>query len=253
MIIISKLNRCLLYAAILALFSGCATTSLTVSHDQDPDQRLGELLVLHEEVRAQGGRCGEIRGAARPTLDCHRIQTEVGRLYAEYPGQDHIVMTNAVLQFEAGRSDNAQFLLDQILGSPGRHPEAAILRTQIALAEGNTVYAVELLENQIALAPDYPELREALAATYYIAGSYFEAQRELNIANRLGAPLWRVAYHSGLVQEAQENWGRACLEYQSALSARADFSPAMSRLIGLSEQSGCTGVSTALSSYRNTR
>ena len=101
--------------------------------------------------------------------------------------------------------------------------------------------ARELLQRQILRAPEYPELREALAAAFYLEGKYAEASRTLAIASRLGAPGWRQAYHNGLISEARRNWQQACGYYRSALHLKPAFTAARARMIGLGEHLECTG------------
>src|SRR5690606_29404789 len=129
--------------------------------------------------------------------------------------------------------------LDQLLSHRGARPEAAVLRSHIALQQGNANLAVELLDRQIMLAPDHSELREAQAAAYYLQGKYEAARVVLGVAGRLGAAGWRLSYHHGLICEAEQKWEEACFLYQTALEQKPDFSPALARLIGLTEHEEC--------------
>ncbi len=225
---------------ILTIFTtACASMTEHRASEVDPDKRLDQLVALYQEVNTQGDSCHEIQRAYRSIEDCMRIQREVERLQIEFPTHERIMMTNAVMQYQAGRTERAQYLLDQLLARPGAHPEAAILRSQLAINDGNTARAKALLKQQILLRPDYAELRETLAAAYYLEGKYDDARRTLAIAGRLGASGWRVAYHSGLLREAQKDWTGACQAYLSAVSQKPDFQQAISRLVGLSEYTAC--------------
>ncbi|NKI19351.1 tetratricopeptide repeat protein [Spongiibacter sp. KMU-166] len=229
--------------AVLCLaLGGCVSMDNHRNHHPDPYDRLSQLMGLYQEQRRIGSSCDELWKVSSPSVDCQRIQREVERLYAEFPNDSRIMIANATLQFQAGRLDKAQFTLDQLLSKPGSHPEAALLRSQISMLEGNSSRARAVLQQQIELRPDYHELREALAATYYIEGKYESAQRALNIAGRLGAPGWRISYHHGLIQEAQENWSRACSYYMVSLEQKHNFTAPANRLIGLSHNEACRSL-----------
>ena len=95
-----------------------------------------------------------------------------------------------------------------------------------------------MLEEQVELAPDVPELREALASVHYLLGDFDEARRELRVAERLGAPAWRVAYNRGLLEEAEGYPDRAIEWYRDALAERPGWDKARSRLRGLESELG---------------
>lgn len=218
---------------------GCVSMDNHRQNHPDPYDRLSQLLGLYQQERAKGSACDELWRASRPTVDCQRIQREVERLSVEFPQDSRIMMANATLQYDAGRLDKAQFSLDQLLSKPQPHPEAALLRSRIAMQEGNSSRARNLLLKHVSLRPDYPELREALAASYYLEGMYPQAQAALSVAGRLGAPGWRISYHQGLIQEAMQDWTAACQYYLMALEQRQDFSAPAKRLIGLSQHEEC--------------
>ncbi len=234
-----------------ALLAGCASLDGQRERHPEPDERLDRMLELNESARRDGSQCQEIWSAPGQTVDCQRVQREVDRLYAEFPDHERIMMANAVMQFDAGQMQNAQFLLDQLLAKPGSHPEAGILRARIAVMEGNTRLAASVLERQITLAPDYAELRETLASVYYFEGRYSESHEALRLASLLGAPAWRVSYHRGLLHEAGLQWPLACQAYFAAIQHKPDFRPAIARLLGLSGQPECADVSQALEAYRS--
>jgi len=225
--------------AVLTLATACTSMNHYRDKDPDPNHRLDALLKSYETASDKGEACLELWRVDSATIDCSRIMREVERLYAEYPRNPRILMTNAVMNYETGRIENAQFLLDELLAQNGAHPEAAILRSHIAMEEGNSRLARDLLNRQINLAPDRADLREALAATYFVDGDYDTSRVMLGIAGRLGTPGWRLSYHHGLLCEAEKNWQEACRFYNTALDQKADYLPAQSRLIGLSQHKVC--------------
>lgn len=232
--------------ASLALLVVCSTACVSMETHREkhpePSDRLDQMLELYAQADFRGNECLEIWRADNATIDCERVLREVERLYLEFPNNERILMTNATLNFSAGRLSKAQFLLDELLAKPGVHPEAGILRSRIALKEGNTRLATRTLDQQIMLAPDNFALREAQAANYFFAEDYPQTKRYLSMAGRLGAPGWRIAYHLGLMAEKQEEWAQACHYYSGALEQNPGHKQTAARLIGLSEYPECRQV-----------
>ncbi len=240
------LYRPLLATVAILSASGCASMEAQRNLNPDPNDRLNHMLQLDERAEQRGSQCREIWADRGKTVDCERIAREVDRLYAEFPYQQRVVLTHAFMQHDYGRRDSAQFLLDQLLGQPGSFPEAAILRSQLALAEGNMTRAKSLLKQQIKLAPDHAGLHETLSSVFYLEGQYDKSQHHLNLATILDAPDWRVTYHRGLILEAQDNTEAACHAYQGAAQLKPDFRAPIARLIGLSQHAACANSLKAL-------
>ena len=124
----------------------------------------------------------------------------------------------------------AQQYLDRIFERPASHPDAAVLRGQIAAEQGNLPFARRFLADQIALAPGHPGLHETYAGVLYLSQELDAARRELARAESLGAPRWRVAYHQGLVEESAGDRDAARRLYQEALDKNPGWEPALTRL-----------------------
>ena len=232
-----------LLLATTLIFSGCTSMGKLRNKNPEPHDRLNVMLTEYAAAKDADELCLELKRVDNATVDCQRIVREVARLYAEFPQNERILMSNAVVSFDQKRFDAAQYYLDQLLASGSAHPEAAILRSQIALKEGNSKYAMTVLESQIMLSPNRHELREAQAAAFYLEGKFPQALATLDIATRLGAPIWRLAYHQGLIYEAKKDWRSACRQYDFALSNKVDYVPAQARLIGLSIHPSCNDLS----------
>ena len=127
---------------------------------------------------------------------------------------------------------------DRILAAEPVHPDAAVLRGQCAIRDGNLPAAVRLLEQQKSYSPDHAGVREALSATYFVMKELDPAARELDAAEKLGAPAWRIAYNRGLIAEAKGDRAGALAAYQAAVDANPDFGPARSRLAGRKAEGG---------------
>jgi tetratricopeptide (TPR) repeat protein len=142
-------------------------------------------------------------------------------------------MANAVIAYDQHRPQESQQYLDQILSQPRPFPDAAVLRAQIALEEGNVPFARRLLEQEIMLVPDHAGLHEVHAATLFVDRRLDEARAELTRAAALGAPRWRIAYHLGMIEEMSGRPAEAVRLYMEALQGNPAFAAADSRLRGL--------------------
>jgi tetratricopeptide (TPR) repeat protein len=183
---------------------------------------------LSEAVRTPGG-CGQDNGA-----QCDALRARIERLSVDCPANANVIMANALLAFEARNYARAQQLLDEFAALDGRNPEAAALRARIALEQGNVTFALRQLEQRIDQMGDEPGLRETYASALYVAGRLDEARAQLAAAREFGAPVWRVAYGLGLIEEAAGRFDEARLRYQEALQSKPGWRLAEARLRALS-------------------
>lgn len=225
-------------AACGMVLGGCAGMSESQASKMAPAVAAKKLEVAYEQSGGEEG-CNERAGAGDRYVDCERIQREVEKLNVIHPKNDRVLLTNAVMQVEAGSLQKAQYTLDQLLAQPGVNPEAAVLRAKLAMQEGNTTLAREVLNRQITLAPARYELREALAATMYFEGDYAGATRQVQLARRFGAPGWRAAYHEGLLFEAGGQMEVACASFRESAELAPQETRALGRIIALSENPAC--------------
>lgn len=225
-----------LAATLLLALGGCRGPGEGYRSDvADPDERLAHLLDLYE---SNATHVGNERG---PTLvDPGRIQNELERLAFEYPRHVPTLLANAVIAFDARQPEKAQNYLDQVLRVQQIHPDAAMLRARIALDQGNRESARRLLENQVRYTPDHAGLRETLAAVLVFQGETDAAMVQLEQASRLGAPLWRVQYHRGWIEERQGRIEAARTYYEHALELEPSSREVAQRLDGLRAAAGET-------------
>jgi len=217
--------------AVWFAVAGCATHSPLV-HQQcyNADVQLGHELRELEEHRAKGCTEGLSRGGGS---ECDRLELEIARLAVVCPGHAPTLMANAVIAYDNHRPAEAQQYLDQILSQPRPYPDAAVLRAQIALEEGNVPFARRLLEQEIMLVPDHAGLHEVRAATFFVERRLDDARAELARAGALGAPRWRIAYHLGMIEELSGHPDEAARLYMEALQGNPAFTAADSRLRAL--------------------
>ena len=221
--------------AVIAVVSlGCSITRTTPSYQ--PDEQLQSMLDKYDVSSIKGINC---EGYQSAISDCERLSNELGALSMTYPQHQKIGFTTAIVYAQVGRSIDSQMVLDRLLSLSFPLSEVAILRSQLAMKEGNLNLARTVLKKQVQLEPDHPELHATLAATYYLEGRYKKAQSVISTADRLGAPVWRTSYHLGLIHEAQEQWAQACNYYVDTLSYQPTHRQSLSRLLYLSDHPDC--------------
>lgn len=219
-------------ASIVLLTTGC--TSFSFGHRDsncNPDERLAALREQYEHGKAGHHEQGIL-------VDCDRVRLELERLSLEFPNHVPTLLTNAALAYDAGETVKAQRYLDTLFSKQPVHPEAAVLRAHIAMDGSNIPYARRLLESQIQYTPDHPLLREAHSGALYMARDFEGASSEILMAERLGAPAGRVAYHRGLIAEATGKTEEARKQYQAAADADPKDARARSRLSGMNAKAG---------------
>jgi predicted Zn-dependent protease len=216
--------------ACLLLTTACASTPLVRQQCYNPDAQLAAVLPPLEALEAKGCDPSAVEGRAS---ECERLKQDIARLSVVCPGHAPTLMANAVILYDDHRPAESQALLDIILSQPRTYPDAAVLRSQIAMEEGNVPFARRLLEQEIKLVPDHAGLHETYAAALYLDGRMPESRSELTTAGALGAPRWRIAYHLGLIEEAAGRRDEASKLYAEALAGNPGWAPAESRLKAL--------------------
>jgi len=166
-------------------------------------------------------------------VDPQHLRIEADRLAVRFPHHVPTLMTCAILAYESDQRTAAQRFLDRALAIDAGLPDAAILRAQIALADGNVRLARRVVESAIERRPDLPQLRETHAGVLFLLGEYDRSTTAVDAAISLGAPAGRAHYHLGLIAERSGDVQSASLQYQEALLADPGFEDAAIRLRGL--------------------
>lgn len=225
----SRLRLGSLLAAALLLLAACQGPGAGYRNaEPDPNGRLAYLLDLYESATPHPG---SERGPL--LVDPDRVLNELERLAFEFPRHVPTLLANAVIAYETRRPEKAQNYLDQIFRVQPSHPDAAMLRARIALDQGNRDSALRLLETQVRYNPDHAGLRETLAAVLVFRGEGKAAMEQLELASRLGAPLWRVQYHRGWIEEREGRHEAARAFYEHAQALNPDSAVVGARIDGL--------------------
>ncbi|MFK4751886.1 tetratricopeptide repeat protein [Oceanobacter antarcticus] len=221
------------------LLTGCASLSSGPQTEYSPEEALTRQLDALQSSADFSSGCIDPARQHVGVSDCLRHLRALDELVLIHPYHERIRMAAAVMHYRIGDVNKAQELLDQLVWLPSPRPEARVLRSRIALEQGNLRLAGSLLEEALVQSPDYPEIREGLAAVRYVSGDYAQAEILLEQADRLGSPAWRIQYLQGLVQEAQAHPDLACSHYSRALAINPGHKASSGRLMGLAYHPVC--------------
>lgn len=210
--------------AVVSLLGGCTVAPPPRLGCTDADRRLSDA-VRAFDIAGEG-----LTLPGAPTVE--DVAVRLDRLALECPAHTPTALALAAVLADREPA-RAQALLDRLLATPGRNPDAAVLRARLALGEGNLAFARRIVGEHLRLAPEHAGLHETYAATLYLSGRLDEARVALRRAQALGAPQWRVAYHLGLVEEADGRLDEAQRAYQQAVTLNPSDADAAARLKGL--------------------
>jgi tetratricopeptide (TPR) repeat protein len=164
---------------------------------------------------------------------CEALKLQIRRLSVDCPTNPDVLMANALLAFEEKNFVRTQQILDDLIAMRVVYPEASVLRARLALEEGNPQFALRFLDEQIRQTGDHAGLRETYASALFLAGRFEDAEVQLMIAGKLGAPSWRISYGRGLIDEARGRFEDARQDYQEALREKPAWAPPESRIRAL--------------------
>jgi tetratricopeptide (TPR) repeat protein len=232
----TNLRRCVFASGVaLAIALGsCQSPKPGYRHEgESADQQLLNLVDRLKRYSDPAAQSADSDRKDQGAVDVGSIENELRRLNLEFPSHAPTLFVLANLTMERGRKERSAAYLDDLFAIQLINPEAGLLRSKIAIMEGNLNAASRVLVQQVRYTPDHPGLREALASVHFMAGRLEEAREELDMAERLGAPIWRVAFNYGLIEEAADAPERAVFYFGKSLEHKPDFAPARSRRTGL--------------------
>lgn len=231
----SAIRTTSLWGCVFILVASCVTSS-PPTRVESPELRLESLLLQLQRARG-GDFAGEAHGRGDHSVATEgEVLRELRSLALRFPSHVPTLVANASVAYESQDTIGAQKLLDQALRVDPTHVGATRLRVRIAAEAGNLPFARRRLLEALNVAPDDPELREALAGVHYLLGDLDAARRELDLAETLDGTLdggsgvaWRIAYHRGLIAEAEGDDATALAEYLRCEDLRPEFEPATRR------------------------
>ena len=226
---IRRISWLFVLAALAASSSGCASGGSYADPDELLQPNVDDWMRWRDQDPSVADYAIKDTQVKDPDIIRHRIES----LALEYPGHVPTLMANAIVAYDSKMPEQAQQYLDRVFAIRPAHPDAGILRARIAIDEGNTGLARRVVEEQIHLSPSHAGPRETYASVLFVTGRYDEARSALDAASALGAPVWRVSYNRGLIEEAAGETERAKTFYEITVRTNPDFAPAQERLKAL--------------------
>lgn len=212
-------SRTFLLLALPFALSACHIVN--PEYVRDPDRELDALLrQLLAEREPHDGKREQLVG---------RVYTQAAR----HPSHVPTLVAAGTLALEDGYSARAEQFFGRVIRLDPAHAEARMLRARIAVDDGNLGLASDLIEEGIAYRPDESRLHEAAAWVFYLSENFELAHEALDRASRLDAPMWRVYFNRGLIEERRGNHQAALMHYRDCLSNRPGYEPAEMRRAGL--------------------
>jgi len=208
-----------LFVGALALASSGCRSLADIEADYDPDREVAS-----------------IREAMDDELDARRVRALRRRaedVVLRAPRHPGALAAAGILAYEDDDAETAQVLLDRALALDAAVPGAAVTRARVAIDQGNSALAVGVLEDGLRRAPADPLIRETLAGVLFLEERFDESRTRIDEAGALGAPLWRTAFHRGLIEETLGHWDAAEAHYELALEHRPEDRTTQERLAGL--------------------
>lgn len=206
----------------------CATTTLmgcavwNPDYEPDPDTSLRQVLAQLDDVQGPIG-----------PLERERLHNALVRLATRHPGHVPTQVAAAVVDLDTGQPRRAQNFADRALSIDPANVEARTIRVRIAVADGGLALARKIVDDGLILRPDAAPLYESSAWLHQLSGQLQDALLDLDAAEKLGAPEWRIEFHRGLIAELQGEDVAAALFYRAALEENGDCEQARQRLAGL--------------------
>ena len=235
--LIMRKQRMVVWLGLVSVLLCGACSTLDPQYDDniaDPDARLEMFLGQYEQARRGSLREKIYQAENHVIVDVGLVRSRIEEMCFKFPDHVPSYLANAVLSYyDQHDRAKAQSYLDALFRLQPVHPRAGMLRARIAVEEGNLPLARTLLAEQVMLTPNHSGLREQRAMVFSLEGEHEQALQELNLAERFGAPVWRVAYHRGLVREDQGQPDAAAEQYELCLEANPAWVAAHNRLSAL--------------------
>jgi len=214
------------FALLFLLAAAPACAVWDPDHEPDPDTSLRDLIAPVAEHEQ-----------SLDTVAQDRLRFAVERLATRHPGHVRSQVAAGALTFESGHSQRAQGYVDRALALEPANVEARCLRVRIAVADGSRDLARKLIDDGVRLRPDAAALYESSAWLHQIDNRMDAALLDLDAAEALAAPKWRILFHRGLIEELRGDSTRAEQHYRAAVAANGRNLQALRRLAGLTARS----------------
>lgn len=201
------------YMVSILLFTGvtgCA--SVDFLPNLNPDAALKDLVERYE-IKEKGISCQGDR-----KIDCHGASLELQQLLLANPNHTNTQVIASSIFLNSGRRIQAQAVLDELVNHYVPPLISLVMRTDLALYEGNIKLAKRLNERAIALYADSPKPYLQQASIFYVEGNYEKALGHLSTSLRFGLEESIYYYHLGLINQVRNQLAQACHYYKQSLT-----------------------------------
>lgn len=222
------------------ILTGCAGTG-QIAEFQEPNEQLESILSTYGVSPESGVLCQHSSGSNH---DCRALASELRTLNASYPEHQEIGLISALVEYQSGRREQAQFVLDLLMAN-NLEPSVPVylLRAKIAMDEGNIALARDVIHKGLRHHPGNAEMYNHLAATFYLEGRYERADASLATADKLGLAPWKTNFLLGVLHKERLEYQSACHYFANALNLNAGHKQSIANLIELSRYDECSTTS----------
>lgn len=196
---------------LMVLFiTGCASVDFLPI--LNPDAALNELVERYE-IKENGISC---HGDKK--IDCLGAALELQQLLLANPNHTNTQVVASSVFLHSGRRIQAQVVLDELVNKYVPPLVSLVMRTDMALSEGNIKLAKRLNEQAVSLYAGSPKPYLQKASIFYVEGSYEQALSYLSTSLRFGLEESIYYYHLGLINQVRNQLDQACNYYKQSLS-----------------------------------
>ncbi|APD85293.1 hypothetical protein BM527_03865 [Alteromonas sp. Mex14] len=190
--------------------TGCASVDFLPI--LNPDAALSEWVDRYG-IKEKGISCHGDR-----KIDCLSASLELQQLLLANPSHTNTQVIASSVFLQSGRRIQAQAVLDELVNQYVPPLVSLVMRTDLALDEGNIKLAKRLNERAISLYADSPKPYLQKASIFYIEGSYEQALSYLSTSLRFGLEESIYYYHLGLINQVKNQFDQACHYYKQSLT-----------------------------------
>lgn len=176
---------------------------------EEASQTLDEVLAADPKAHHARSARASLRMARGSPQEISTAVEEFRALVQEQPENLDFRMNLARALRAAGRSEEAQQQLLEVVRRNGNHVEALRELAQIRIANQEAELALQYAEQVLALAPQDPAARLVRTAAWALQGQYARIRPELERLAREFPNLPEVAFQRGLLELAEKRFDQA--------------------------------------------
>ena len=194
-----------------------------VSWPGDPDLhfRAAQLSMRQGDATAAEAhlqRASSLSNGARPDIQAalDAVRSRAGTAATRAPSSS-AGLQQAMPHLQAGRLDEAETIVDRILGSEPRNADALAMKAAIRIQRGDLPGAEALLRQVLGIDPSQANTWSDLGLIVEQQGRIDEAREHYEKALQVDPGLWQALVNLGISSGRQQNWPQAADYLERAL------------------------------------